>query len=423
MTTVRTTGRWRGVVAIALFAVAVGVLVDRPAVVLVGVVGAGFAAYPHLVGPPSVDLELERRLDDRHPSRGDVVTVTTRLTNAGSRPLTDVRVVDGVPPMLTVAEGSPRHAAVLRPGESTEFTYALDAEHGRHQFDPATVLVRDVTGGHEVETTVADGTEISCADPVPAVPIRQQANGHAGRLVTDEGGSGIEFHTVREYRPGDPMSRIDSKRWARTGDLTTIEFREEHRTSVALVVDACESAYRARTEETPNAVAHSLAGVEQVLSALGDTRDAVGVAGLGREFCWAAPGVGPTHMARLRELLGTHPTLSSTPPAADTDEDIERQTEMLRKRLGSETQVVVFSPLTDDRIRQAVRTLEAAGYPTTVVSPNVTADGTLGERLARTERANRMHALRNAGVPVVDWDPEKALGTVLLDEQQRRWSA
>ncbi|QIO24148.1 DUF58 domain-containing protein [Haloarcula sp. JP-L23] len=423
MTTVRTTGRWRGIVAVGLFAVAVGVLADRPAVLLVGVVGAGFAAYPRLLGPPSVELDLERRLDDGHPARGDPVTVTTRLTNTGDRTLTDVRIVDGVPPMLTVASGSPRHAAVLRPGETTEYTYAVEAEHGRHQFDPATVVVRNVTGAHEVETTVATGTEIDCAESVPSLPVRQRTNGHAGRLVTDDGGSGIEFHAVREYRRGDPLGRIDSKRWARTGELTTIEFREERRTSVLLLVDAREPAYRSQREGSPNAVAHSLAAVERLLATLDDTNDFVGVAALGREFCWASPGAGPDHHADLRRLLGTHPGLSATPPAPEEDGDVARQTEMLRKRLDADTQVLVCSPLTDDAIVRTVRTLEAASHATTVLSPDVTADGTLGERLARTERENRMHALREAGVPVVDWTPTDPLGTVLLGERRRRWSA
>jgi uncharacterized repeat protein (TIGR01451 family) len=424
--TVRATGRWRGIVAIALFFVAVGLLTDRPATLLVGVVGAGLAVYPRLSEPPNVDLELERRLDDRAPAQGEPVTVTTRVTNTGESTLADCRVLDGVPPMLTVASGSPRHAAVLRPGETTEFSYAVETDYGRHQFDPATVIARDITGAHEVETTVAAGTEIQCADAVPELPVREQPNGHAGRLVTDEGGSGIEFHSVREYRPGDPMGRIDSKRWARTGELTTVEFREERPTSILLLVDVRASAYRSAAEEQPNAVAHSLAGVEQLLSALSDTRDAVGLAAVGRERCFQAPGVGTDHEEALYRLLATHPAFDSKPPGPDDSasrDDINQQTTLLRKQLDGDTQVVVLSPLSDERIVEAVRTFAAAGHATTVISPDVTAEGSLGQRLARQERAMRMRAVRGADIPVVDWDPATPLGTVLLDEQQRRWSA
>ena len=429
--TVRATGRWRGVVAVALLFVAVGVLTDRPATLLVGVVGAGMAAYPRLSRPPTVELELERRLGDRRPESGEPVTVTTHVTNTGDRTLADCRIVDGVPAMLPVASGSPRHAAVLRPGETTEFSYAVATEPGRHQFDPATVVARDITGAHEVETSVAAGTEIQVEDAVPELPVREQPAGHAGRLLTDEGGSGIEFHSVREYRPGDPMGRIDSKRWARTGELTTVEFREERPTSVCLLVDARPAAYRAEADGRPNAVAHCLAGVEQLVSALSDTRDAVGLAAFGRELCFRAPGVGTDHETALWQLLATHPAFDATPPGEvrarggidGDDDDLDHQAALLRKQLGSDTQVVVLSPLADESVVETVHRLAAAGHTTTVISPNVTSDGSLGQRLARRERSLRLRALRGADVPVVDWDPATPLGTVLLDEGRRRWSA
>ncbi|WP_324664204.1 DUF58 domain-containing protein [Haloarcula sediminis] len=428
--TLRTTGRWRGLVAVALFFVAVGVLTERPATLLVGVVGAGLATYPKLSRPPTVELDLDRRLGEARPARGEPVTVTTSVTNTGGRTLADCRIVDGVPATLSVAEGSPRHAAVLRPGETTEFSYAVESGAGRHQFDPATVIARDVTGTHEVETTVADSTEIQVEDAVPELPVRPAPDGHAGRLVTDEGGSGIEFHSVREYRPGDPMSRIDSKRWARTGELTTVEFREERPTSVCLLVDARTAAYRAAAEDRPNAVAHCLAGVEQLISALSDTRDAVGLAAFGRELCFRAPGVGTDHETALWRLLAAHPAFDATPPGTvrtqgvtDGDDDLDRQATLLRKQLGTDTQVVVLSPLADERIVETVRTLAAAGHTTTVISPDVTAEGSLGQRLARRERTLRLRALRGADIPVIDWDPTTPLGTVLLAEQRRRWSA
>lgn len=423
MTVVRKTGRWRGIVSVALFFVAVGVLTDRPAVLLAGVVGAGFGAYPHLSSPPTVELDLERRIEGGQSTPGEPVQVTTRLTNTGERTLTDVRVIDGVPPMLTVVSGTPRHAAVLRPGRSAEFTYTVSAEPGRHQFEPATVIARDPTGSHEVETTVTAGTEIRSVGSGSELPLRQQTSAPAGRVVTDIGGSGIEFHTVREYRRGDPMKRIDSKRWARTGELTTIEFREERRRSVLLLVDAREAAYRARTDEDANAVAHSLAGVEQFVQTVGKRQTPVGLAAFGREFCWLDPGVGTDHEDSLRRLLRTHPALSAQPPVADRDGDIETQLQQLRQRLGATTQVVVFSPLTDEPIVDAVQTLELSGHTVTVVSPDVTAAETLGQRLARFERTNRMRSLRQTGVPVVDWDPTTPLETVLLDEQRQRGTA
>lgn len=116
MTERRRTRRWRGVVAVALVAVAAGLLFKRPALLLSGVVGVTFAAYPRLTAPPTVDLAIERRLGDPTPDDGDPVTVTVTVENTSTWPVADLRIVDGVPPMLTVVAGSPRRATVLRPG-------------------------------------------------------------------------------------------------------------------------------------------------------------------------------------------------------------------------------------------------------------------------------------------------------------------
>jgi uncharacterized protein (DUF58 family) len=342
-----------------------------------------------------------------------------RVRNEGST-LADLRIVDGVPPMLAVESGSPRHGAVLPPGAETEWTYVVGANHGRHQFDPATVIARDVAGAREVETTVSADTELDVTDAVPEVPLRQQTAGHAGRIVTNQGGAGIEFHQTREYQHGDPMSRIDWRRFARTNQLTTVEFRQERTAAVVLCVDADASAYRARSEDEPNAVAYGVAGVEQLLTSLGDERTFVGLAALGREFVWVDPGSGREHMDRLRRTMATHSTLRTVPPR-DTDETWvdESQRAALRGRLTPSQQLFLFSPLANDAVVATALELEAEGTNVTVVSPDVTAIDTVGGRLATVERDSRLRRLRESGIPVVDWDPEIPLGSALLRQQER----
>lgn len=417
----RPTRRWRGVTGIALFVGAVGVLTARPLVLLTGVVGAAFAAYSHLTGTPSPDLAIERSLDVESPDHGEEVTVYVRIRNRSGF-LPDCRIVDGVPPMLEVVSGTPRHAAVLWPGRETTFSYAVRADYGIHQFDPATVIARDAAGAREVETTVGTDRplDLECTDDVPEVPLREETSAHTGRLVTDRGGSGIEFFQTRTYRRGDPMRRIDWRRFAKTNELTTVEFREERTASVVLCIDADAGAYRARTDEAPNAVAYGVAGAEQLLNALAETRNFVGVAALGRELCWRKPGSGRDHEDALRETLAGHPTLSTDPPREGTDTWVDDdQRAELRRRLDADAQVLLFSPLADDEIVSTAAGLEADGTAVTVVSPDVTARESAGARLAAVERRHRIRQLRQSGVPVVDWDPEEPLGTELLRSQER----
>ncbi|WP_158056001.1 DUF58 domain-containing protein [Halorussus halophilus] len=420
MTTTRKTDRWRGVVAAALFAGFVGLVGKRPLALLSAVVAVAFAVYPRVSPTLPVELDIERSVEEQPDSEGPAddgeVEVTVTIRNVGDRTLPDVRIIDGVPPMLSVVDGTARHAATLRPGKTTTFSYTVNTNHGRHQFDPATVLARDWSGATEVETTVATETEIDCTDGVPDVPLRQQTTDRVGPMPTDSGGAGIEFYRTRNYQHGDPMSRIDWNRLASSGELTTVDFRKERATSVVVCLDARRSAYRANEDE-PHAVAHGVAAAENIVTALLESREQVGLAAIGEEFCWHPPGAGADHGTRIRNSLATHPALSAIPP--EEDPAIEPQVTELKKRLASDTQLIVISPLADSFTTKTALELEAAGTAVTVVSPDVTDGETPGGKIARAQRENEIHSLRRAGVQVVDWNPDEQLGSAIAATKRR----
>lgn len=423
MTTVRRTRRWRGVVAVALFVGAIGLFLKRPSLLLAATVGVAFAVHPRLWSTPAVSLDVAREVAPEDPRDGEAVTVTTTLCNDGEETLADLRVVDGVPPMLEVVSGTPRHTAVLRPGETTTFSYDVTARPGIHRFEPTTVLARDLSGGTEVETTVPTETTLEWLADVPATPLRAQTDPYAGDLLTDQGGAGIEFHETREYRQGDPLNRIDWRRFARTGELTTVTFREERLASVVVCVDAREPAYRTDDEETPHAVWSGVAAAEQLVTALAATPNRVGVAAIGRELCWLAPSAATDQDRRARTLLADHPTVAARRPTEEAGtESVESQVRELRQRLDATTQVLFVTPLTDAFVTETVLTLEASGHAVTVLSPDVTTTDTVGGAFGTVERAHRIASLRGAGVRVVDWDREDRVGSALV-RARRRWSA
>ncbi|WP_256684584.1 DUF58 domain-containing protein [Halococcus qingdaonensis] len=406
---VRRTGRWRGVSALALVAGAVGIPADSAGLVLVGVVGVVFAGFARAARPPTVDLSIERSVSDAEPASDEDVTVTVTIENTGDSILPALRIIDGVPPALAVESGSPRLATALRSGETTTLSYDVSAARGRHAFGPALAIARDTSGAverrHEVMAT--DETPITCVpalDAQMAIGLRQQTIGQPGRVLTDIGGSGVAFHTTREYRPGDPLSRIDWNRKAKTGDLSTVDFREERAAAVVLLVDAREGAYRAPSDDRDSAVERSVAASGALYVALTDAENPVGIAALAPESCWLAPGFGASHRARASELLATHPALAPTSPDDPFFPSIRLR--RLRRRLPSEAQLVVCSPLCDDYIVGLLQRLDASGHRVTVLSPDPTNDETPGQRVARTERTLRLSTLRAAGIPVVDWGTE-----------------
>ena len=433
--TVRRTRRWRGVIAIALTASALGLFAERPALLLVGITGAVYAIYPHLTTAPTPEYDLERDLDPENPADSEPVEVTVTLTNESGEFHPDVRVVDGVPPMLAVSEGSPRHAAAVPAGESISFSYTVDAAEGIHAFEPATVISRDVSGAREVETQVAADTTLAVSSSVTEAPLRTHTLQRVGQLVTDQGGSGVEFHRVREYHESDPLNRVDWRRYAKSRELSTIDYRTEQAASVVVCLDARPCAYRSRREGDQHAVSHGLAATEQLVSTLASTTNTVGVAAVGRDLAWIPPGTGDGHATRVRRALATNPAFSAYPPAEGADEEhdadasddegggpldgeedgtLDAQIGVLRRHLGADTQVVFVTPLPDHAAVEAAFTLEGEGHAVTVLSPDVTTDETLGNRVATLARRTHLRTLREAGIPVVDWDTDQTLGHTIL---------
>jgi uncharacterized repeat protein (TIGR01451 family) len=416
----RETTRWRGVKGVALLSIGVGIVSKQPSVLLAGVAGLGFAGYAQSGSAGAVDLAVERRLSETRPRPGEEVRVTVEVENAGEETLADLRVVDGVPPALTVVEGSPRMGVALRPGKAARFTYTAVARPGEHEFDPVTVLARDATGAIEQEFTLRESTTLVCLPamrPAATTPLRPQGTGFAGQVRADAGGGGTEFHTTREYRHGDPLNRIDWNRRARTGELATMEFREERLAKVQVVVDTRAGARYSPPEATLSTLDYSVYAAGRLFTALLNGGNQVGIAAASPARYWLAPGTGDEHRARAREALARDRAFSLTAP--DGEFYSLPWLRNLRRRLDGDAQVVVVSSLCDDIGALLARWVEGYGYPVTVVAPDPTGDRTTGQRLARIERALRVAELRAQGVRVVDWEWGEPLDVALLRAAER----
>jgi uncharacterized repeat protein (TIGR01451 family) len=413
------TGRWRGIGGLGLVALAGATLSQQPALVLVAATLLGLAGYARLGEPVTPTLAVRRTLGTETPSPGEAVTVTLTVRNEGEGLVPDLRVVDGVPDELAVVTGSPRLATALAPGESVTVEYDVLAVYGDHDFSAAYVATRDPSGGHERTLTVeGPTTTLSCeaATVQESIPLHPQTSGVVGRVESDTGGSGHEFHAVREYRRGDPAQRVDWNRLARTGDLATLQFREEHAATVVVVVDTRERSARAPRRDALSAVDRGLAGAAQVTASLLADGDRVGFATVGLDFTWVGPGAGGDHRDRLRATLSR----GLDPGGADDTFGVDRYVRRLRRRLPSDAQVVLFSPLLDGESVALARRLHAHGHRVTLFSPDPTTRGSVGGTLATVERTRATRELRRGRIPVVDWGQDERLA-VAVERAKRRW--
>jgi uncharacterized repeat protein (TIGR01451 family) len=414
------TNRWTGVDGIALLLGGVGVVTRQPGLIVAGILGIAYAAYARSGGPPDVTLDVDREVSDAAPDPGDRVRVTVRVRNVGEVTLPDLRLVDGVPPGIE-AERPARHGTALRPGRTASFSYEITATRGEHEWGPLRVIARDAPGAHERDVELDCETVVRCEPRLEAtadLPLRGLTTQYTGRVATDVAGAGVEFYATREYRPGDPQSRIDWNRWARTGELATRQFREERAATVVLLVDSREESYVGAGEDEPNAVERGVDAASAAVPALLDSGDRVGLATFGPAECWLAPDTGDDHRARARRLLATHPGFASTPTSGRFFPSVTLR--RLRRRLPADAQIILFAPLADDYLVSAARRLDAYGHLVTVISPDPTTDDSTGHLLARVERNNRIRRLRRAGVRVVDWGTD-SLGAE-LERAATRWS-
>ncbi|MWG33005.1 DUF58 domain-containing protein [Halomarina oriensis] len=414
----RAVDRWSSGIVLALFAGATGVTLENPVVFLGAVVGLAYACFGYVTRPPPLDLAVERTVSAAAPLPGDRVGVTLAVTNEGDRPIADLRIVDGVPGALPVADGESRACVSLRAGETTVLTYELPARRGEHRFSGPRLVARNASGTVRRAVTATVESSITVDTTLETPTLHGQTLPYPGQTATDDGGEGVEFYSTRQYARGDPMNRIDWKRYARTNELSTVSFREDEATSVTVIVDDREAAQVAREPDGETGAALGRHAAVRIAVGLLDRNDRVGVASLGAGS-YVTPSTGREQRARITRFLDDPRGLHDRPGVL-TDV-CNGEVDRLCGHLDRRSRVVVCTPLADDSLVAMTKTLTARGHAVTVITPDMTPDTTGGD-LARIERSKRVDDLRRGGVRLVEWSPDDALA-VAMARAERRWSA
>lgn len=400
--------RYGGALAGAVVLVVVGVSLGEGWVVAMAGIPFGFLVFAAVSGVPDPDVVVEREIEPARPIPADPVTVRLTVRNEGTTTVPDLRLVDGLPPELAVVGGRRSLATALAPEQAETITYTVEATRGIHQFDEPQVRVRGAAGDsyRDVAPTVRGDTEFTAHVFLDDTPTVRETATLVGAVTSDTGGSGVEFDTVREYRPGDPINRIEWRRYARDGQLATVNFREYGGLSVFVVADCRpagdvdpgegRAAGRDCCQYAADRIVHAAtaAGHETGLAVAGD-----------RSIPWVASSTGNVYVrarTALRSIAGGTDWNGPAMPA-DAIADGSAFAEGLLDRFVPGTQVVFVTPLGDDLPVTAIRNLSHTGYRVSVVSPDVGAADSPGSRLVRGERTARIRQLRDEGATVIDW--------------------
>jgi len=176
---------------------------------------------------------------------GRQTPVTLEISAAGGLPQGTLRIMDTVPPDLLAPE--PKKDGTTRPldfwdGEDGEQTYFLEPQRrGIYKIGPVKLETTDPLGLFVFTANLEAETEI-VVHPEP-LAARDFAVGGEGSYGTRERdgktrkGIGMEFHGVREYRPGDALRRVHWRTTARTGQLAVVEFERAYQQNLIIGLD------------------------------------------------------------------------------------------------------------------------------------------------------------------------------------------
>ena len=423
----------RGLVAAALGATGVGAAVGRPIVVALAAVPLAVLVAGLLTAPSPPSVAVDRELSNAAPALGERVTVRVTVANEG-RTVADCLVADALPDDIDAVD-DPRTSVRLPAGASTTLEYDVVARRGTHAFGPVAAtargLVADATAEYDVETS------FRCRSDARPMALRASVGRRVGDQRADTGGSGVEFHSVREYRPSDPQRRIDWRRYARSRELTTVEFRQEHAATVHLLVDVrdvCD--VRGRAVE-PSALAYGVDATERLARALLERGVDVGVGLYPDSLDALPPAGGRPQRTRLERLLDGHAslpwgegvavpsvgnaTVADGGPSGGAGPSSTSQFDGgLPEPLRRDARVLLVSPCLDDAPVSFAASVHETGGDVGVLSPGVGGE-TPGAVVERAHREQRLARLEGAGVPTVDWRVDESLSAA-VEEVFATWT-
>ncbi|MEZ4352172.1 MAG: DUF58 domain-containing protein [Myxococcota bacterium] len=235
-------------------------------------------------------------------------------------------------------------------------------------------------------------------------------------------GEGLEFHELREYRPGDPIRRIDWKATARKRALIAREYEQERDQRLVFLLD-CSRRMRAKDDELSH-FDHCLNAMILLSHVALRGGDAVGLMSLGEERRWLSPSKGTATMSRLlRTVYDLEPTTLGI--------DFRGAAEELCRRQRRRAMVIVLTHLQEEDLEDllpAVRLLRRTHYVQVVDLRQAELDGllandpatvadafaTMGAWRHDLERRRVHERLRSAGLRPLDVRPDQ-LGSAIVN--------
>ncbi|MET1101323.1 MAG: DUF58 domain-containing protein [Pyrodictiaceae archaeon] len=196
-----------------------------------------FALKASILDSLEVKHELEQPLIE-----GKEAKVRLRIVNKSPILIERLDVIDNPPRLFKIPAGvAPRAVVFLPVGGEAVIEYRVRLVMGEHEWGETRLILEDPLGLFRAERIVKTGLRVRVQPRPLGLPRRIMISIATalptGVSKTGRKGSGTEFHSVREYMPGDDIRLVDWKAYARLRKLMVKEFEQEVSLYAIIVLD------------------------------------------------------------------------------------------------------------------------------------------------------------------------------------------
>jgi uncharacterized protein (DUF58 family) len=442
--------RWAFLGSAAFLLILVGEILRQGALLVLALPLVCYLAVGFYFALPSVTLKAQRSLSTTRAMSDESVTVRVELENLGAT-LELIELVDSVPTVLELRQGSAQKITNLPGGEKISLEYVVSGMRGLARWQTLSVRVTDTLGLFLREMELPCEGELSVVptfERLEEIMIRpRRTRIFSGQVKARLGGAGIEFFGVREYYPGDERRFLNWKATARRDRPIVNEFEQERVADVIILLDARErsdvirpnppapphpfplrlrrGSGRGQEEASPQSLfEHSVRAALALAHYFTAQGNRVGLLIYGKYLDWTWPGFGRWQRERLLRAI-----VSAEKGNKAVFEDLEN---IPTRLLPAGSQLVFVGPILESDVKTIVDL--RLRYEVLCIAPDpilfesafleATPEVELALRLEHLRRQALLAQLRRVGIRVVDWDVSKPLAAVVSGELGRSaWRA
>lgn len=300
-------------------------------------------------------VEVERR--PSHLQAGQWVTVTVRVQNRTSFPKLWLEVED-----RCEVPGAQAKGVMMLPagGYRVWQTQVTLPRRGRYTFGPVLIRASDPFGLFQMERAFDKRWEVLVyPSPVPLpyffVPAAQLPG--EGPRSQPTANSTTNVVSVRDYQPGDPVSRIHWLSTARLGRLMAKTFDYSPISDVWILLDLEREVHAGEgAESTEEYMVNIACSIARLLL---DNDLRVGMMGIGKKPLVLYPARGPVQYERIAEALALLETNGDVP--------LEKLLHSYDRAFGRYTTLVVITPSPRQEWAEALGEMGRRGVKAVVV--------------------------------------------------------